>query len=204
MEALGDRDTTAPGEHMNEEWKPVPGYEDLYEVSSTGYVRTPGRRVFISGRKGEFWKAYPPRILKASVRKWWPRGSTVVPTGLCVQLCRDGVRQMWSVHRLVLLAFVGPMPLGEETRHLDGNAWNNQLSNLCYGTSKENKSDTMRHGRTQRGERQWKSKLTAKDVRRIRSLAVAGKTFEQIAGMYGISGVHVGRIVQRRVWKHIQ
>lgn len=204
MEALGDRVKTIASNHMKEIWKPIPGYEALYEVSNTGHIRTPGRRVFISGRKREFWKTYPARTLKACVRKWQPRGSTVVPAGLCVHLCRDGVRKMWHVHQLVLLAFVGPRPAGLETRHLDGNAWNNQLSNLCYGTVKENKADMEKHGRSQRGERQWMAKLTAKDVRRIRALVAAGQMLKQVARMYGISGVHVGRIVQRRVWTHVQ
>jgi hypothetical protein len=43
-------------------------------------------------------------------------------------------------------AFVGLRPKGLETRHLDGDPSNNQLSNLAYGTSSENHLDMVRHG----------------------------------------------------------
>ena len=44
-------------------------------------------------------------------------------------------------------AFAGPCPGGLEIRHLDGDAANNRLSNLAYGTSSENGYDITRHGR---------------------------------------------------------
>lgn len=44
-------------------------------------------------------------------------------------------------------AFVGPRLAGFETLHADGNAANNHLSNLSYGTSRENSYDIVRHGR---------------------------------------------------------
>jgi hypothetical protein len=45
-----------------------------------------------------------------------------------------------------MLAFVGPCPAGLEIRHLNGNATDNHLSNLTYGTKSENELDRVRHG----------------------------------------------------------
>lgn len=56
-----------------------------------------------------------------------------------------GGRACRFVHRLVLEAFVGPCPPGMQCRHLDGNSLNNRLSNLCWGTPKENLDDAVRH-----------------------------------------------------------
>ena len=53
----------------------------------------------------------------------------------------------YSVHRLVLEAFVGPMPEAMETRHLDGNPANNCLDNLRYGTRAENEADKRLHAK---------------------------------------------------------
>lgn len=56
------------------------------------------------------------------------------------------------IHDLVTLAFLGPRPEGMEVRHLDGNASSAALwdadgdQRLAYGTSAENKADTLRHG----------------------------------------------------------
>lgn len=54
---------------------------------------------------------------------------------------------MLRVHRLVLLAFVGPPATNSaEVCHIDGNPANNQLANLRWGSSSENKADQVRHG----------------------------------------------------------
>lgn len=45
------------------------------------------------------------------------------------------------VHQLVTEAFIGPTPAGQEIRHLDNDATNNSLENLCYGTRSQNVLD---------------------------------------------------------------
>jgi hypothetical protein len=51
-----------------------------------------------------------------------------------------------SIHQLVAGAFIGPRPVGYETRHMDGNPTNNVVSNLAYGTKSDNSMDAVRHG----------------------------------------------------------
>lgn len=112
---------------MSERWLAVPGYEGKYEVSDRGEVRAHN----FDGR--------------GVVRNLAQRPNTTgYPT---VNLFKGGVRWWVSVHRLVLLAFVGPRPSGLMVRHLDGDPSNNHLANLRYGTPQENNLDTLRHGR---------------------------------------------------------
>lgn len=63
-----------------------------------------------------------------------------------------GAARRARVHELVLLAFVGPRPEG---LHGDGDRANNALANLRWGTRAENCADTVRHGRSTRGDRSW-------------------------------------------------
>jgi hypothetical protein len=56
----------------------------------------------------------------------------------------DGRRR--RVHQLVLEAWVGPRPEGQEARHLDGVPTHNVVGNLAWGTSSENKLDQVRLG----------------------------------------------------------
>jgi hypothetical protein len=51
------------------------------------------------------------------------------------------------VHRLVLEAFVGPCPPGQETRHLNDDKNDNRLANLLWGTKSENTYDRIANGR---------------------------------------------------------
>lgn len=53
------------GCHMNEVWKPVKGYEGLYEISNYGRVKSLPRnttkgglmKLYVNPRKGRWWKA---------------------------------------------------------------------------------------------------------------------------------------------------
>lgn len=124
---------------MSEEWRPVVGYEGLYEVSNLGRVRSLERYVI---RHGGLASGRPLKI-HGRIRKLIEQPPWGYPV---VSLSKDGVPTKDYVHRLVLGAFVGPCPEGEEVRHLDGNQRNPKLTNLAYGTSSENRLDTIRHG----------------------------------------------------------
>lgn len=114
------------------EWRTIPGWEGFYEVSNDGQVRSLER----VNRRGI---AVPSRILKLSmtVRGGYPR----------VSLCDAGKKSYKTVHRLVMMTFVGECPEGLEVLHGDGDPTNNRLSNLSYDTHAENTRDTVRHGR---------------------------------------------------------
>lgn len=49
-------------------------------------------------------------------------------------------------HVVVTDAFYGPRPEGMLTRHLDGDKLNNCITNLAYGTNRENYEDAVVHG----------------------------------------------------------
>jgi hypothetical protein len=103
-------------------WKPIPGYEGLYEVSDCGLVRR-----FIGGR-------YKNRKL------------TIGSNGyLHLVLSKKNVKTTFSVHVLVLAAFVGPCPEDKECCHRDGDKLNNEVSNLYYGTKSQNWDDRRNH-----------------------------------------------------------
>ena len=110
------------------EWRPIPGLEGRYEVSDQGEVRS---LLAHRGQPG-------PRLLTPATDN---RGY------LQVRLTWPGSRQRTlRVHQIVALAFIGERPEGLETRHLDGDKLNNQLSNLAYGTPSENRADSIAHG----------------------------------------------------------
>ncbi len=115
----------------------------------------------------------------------------------------DGKFKRVYVHRLILEAFVGPCPPGQECRHLDGNPSNNRLSNLAWGTHDENRSDQVRHGRANQGIRHGMSRFSETDVIEIRRLAEAGVRRSEIALRFQAHQSAINKICRRALWKHI-
>ena len=113
-----------------EQWKPVVGWEGLYEVSNRGNVRSLDR----IDRRGILRRG---RMLKPFA----------LDTGhLRVRVSRDGVNSGPLIHRLVLEAFKGSCPEGMEGCHNDGNPTNNDVNNLRWATRSENQLDSVKHG----------------------------------------------------------
>lgn len=116
----------------------------------------------------------------------------------------SGDRRPRVVHRLMLLAFVGPCPPGYEARHLDANRSNNTLSNVVWGTKEENAADRIRHGNQARGEKINTSRLSPDQVREIRHLyAETGIGYRRLSARYGVHRNAIQMIVWRKSWAHI-
>ena len=79
---------------QTEVWRPVVGYEELYEVSNTGRVRSL-----------DMWRK------SCGNNKAWHRGQILKPTFVrggyvAVGLNKNGVRKTYTIHRLVALSFI--------------------------------------------------------------------------------------------------
>lgn len=168
---------------MQEVWRPVVGYEGLYEVSDLGVVRsvTYVRKYRNSRRIG--------RVIRHAVNH---RGYIVV------RLCRDAVERSLMVHRLVLESFVGVRPDGLECRHFDGDKTNNALLNLSWGTSKENTADRIRHGTLSHGERSGRAVISDAVACEIKRRVTAGEKCARVAREYGVSRGLVSHIKHGR------
>lgn len=178
-----------------ENWKAVPGYEGLYEVSDRGLVRSLARVTVRQDRWGQPSQIrVPERVLKPS-----PFGKS---GHVCVNLWKDGVGKCFLIHHLVLIAFVGPKPHGTECRHLDGVPSNNSLTNLVWGTRAENMADRTRLGEHNpaRGEKRHNAVLTEDQVRAIRLLKSRGMGGSQISREMGVNINTVFSIISGRTW----
>lgn len=119
---------------MNTEWRPISGYEGYYEVSNEGVIRSLDRDIehAVSGtirRRG--------RIIRLKPHKDGYQVAT---------LHKEGRRKNRMVHQIVLEAFVGPCPPGQQTCHNNGDPSDNRIENLRWDTPKENMADKRRHG----------------------------------------------------------
>lgn len=159
--------------------KQIPGFPD-YFATEAGEI--------LSMRRGY---ATPKKISPYPDKDGYP----------AVRLRAASGRRAWRhVHRLILETFVGKRPKGKVARHLDDDKNNSTLSNLCWGTQKENMEDRESRGRSPYGERNGRARLTEKDV--IKILSTAG-TSAEVAAKFGVSDSCVRDIRNGRNWIRI-
>lgn len=117
-------------------WRPISGYEGLYEVSDHGRVRRLDR-IDCRGRRR------PARLLHGTCD-----GEGYRIYGLTGRGTRDEPAKTTHLrgHALVLVAFRGPRPAGMEGCHNNGDPADNRLENLRWDTRVANRQDAIRHG----------------------------------------------------------
>lgn len=170
----------------NEIWKPVVGYEGLYEVSNLGRIKR------LAGTYG----ARQDRFLCLTTldKHGYPQ------VGLSKQ-CRT---QTHRIHRVVAYAFLGDPPEGRDVvNHIDHNRTNNRLTNLEWCSALENTKHMLAAGRHIRGMRQKDAKLIDDDIPIIRYLLDRGFVLVDIARCFSVSITTIHRIKQGRLWKHV-
>ena len=178
---------------MTEIWRPVFGFEGLYEVSNLGQIRSVGRDV--SNNRGGL-RYMPDLVLTPHINI--KRGGYH-----SVTLSKEGSKQKAYLHLTVLEVFVGPRPNPEmEGCHGDGNTANNRLDNLRWDTPVNNAVDRKLHGTQVQGETSNLAVLNEEKVREIRQRG-EHESFTDIAAAYGVSAKQVSRIVRREQWKHV-
>lgn len=167
-----------------EVWKGVEGYPG-YEISDFGNLRS------FRSRHGLLEN---PRILESHLDKGGYRVA-------CLQKIKS--HQLIYIHVLVLETFVCKRPKGMFCRHLDGDSLNNKLSNLKWGTPKENSEDQKKHGTQIKGEACGMSKLKNKEVVIIKKALKIGLKGLQLAQLFNVTPSTIYSIKQNKTWTHI-
>jgi hypothetical protein len=176
-----------------EEWRPVVGFEGLYEVSNLGRVRSLDRVLNQRCRwGGAMLKLYRGRCLEVAVDR---RGRRSV--GLWVL----GENKRRMVSGIVAAAFLGPRPDGMEVCHCDGDRSNDAAANLRYDTHVGNEADKKLHGTYLYGERGSAAKLTEDQARAILASRRRGV---DLAETYGVTPAAISAIRTGKNWPHLK
>lgn len=161
------------------EWRKVPGSVG-YEISNDGQLRS-------YRRKNSSELAVTPILLKP--RKLGSKNYVAYVIG--------GKNR--KAHILVLLAFVGERPKGMVGRHLDDNHLNNHISNLAWGTRKENGRDCVLNDRLPQ------RKLTESQAQEVIDAIPVWKRgmATEFSVKFGVKRETISHIRHRRTWTHL-
>jgi hypothetical protein len=161
----------------------------------------PGYKV---GEDGSFWtlwirgNQYRPRHLG---RYWQYMRGTPCKGYYKVTLINESGSKIIPIHKLVLLAFIGPCPAGKEAAHEDGVKANNALTNLQYKTHLENIEDSRRHGTMVSRETAYNTKLSTQDV--IEIIEDSETPQVQLAVQHGVSPQTISTIKRKELCTRI-
>jgi hypothetical protein len=168
-----------------EDWVPIMDYEDYYQISSFGRVKSLKR---FAGN----WTT-KEMILQHSNGKY-PQINLKVNNSLDRRL----------VHRLTALHFVENPNNFDIVHHIDRNPRNPMAINLKWVTQSQNCRDSYACGnKSQKGEDNNQAKLTKEIVKEIRLYYLENNhlSYKEVGGKFGISGGHVKDIVTYKSWK---
>jgi hypothetical protein len=169
-------------------WKDIPGHEN-YQVSTLGRVKSKDY-TYQAKRHGSITTIHRTGVLLKNILRH----------GYChVHLGRNFQK---SVHRLVLITFIGNPKKGQEVCHNNGICIDNCLNNLRWDTSVGNHSDKIRHHTDGSGERSTNHKLTWEKVERIREIYRFQKiSMYKLAKIYGVTASGIEAIINNKTWK---
>lgn len=161
---------------MQEIWKSVVGYEDLYEVSDLGRVRR--TRAYNSSKKEPLKPVFDGKHY------------------LRVSLSSANKARAFNIHRLVANAFIG-IGDGMVVNHINGDKLDNRLANLEVVSIQQNEAhkwDVLKNGHSPN------KKLSYEQVLAIRSAKASGLSLSEIAKTFGTCKSNVSAIVRGQTW----
>jgi len=165
---------------MQEEWRPIKGYEGLYEVSNTGRIKS---HLELCRVKNKLLKGF--KMEKGYIR---------------VSLSKNKIFKTYSIHRLVAIVFIPNIENKPDINHIDNNPSNNNINNLEWVTNEENKRHSVKQGRHAHRETHSRAKLTGKDIVEIRKSRLSNR---DLSNKYNIDLSIISKIKNNKIWKHI-
>lgn len=161
-------------------WVDIPGLDGKFRVSDDGQVMSMN-----------YAKKKIPGLLKLRLTRGY-------------QIVQLSHRRMYTVHRLVMLAFVGERPDGAHINHKNGIKTDNRLENLEYCTPSENQKHSFRMGlQDNHGINHSQAKLNDDKIREIRKMVRSGFSQSEVARKMSVCPSTVSLVKSGKRWAHV-
>lgn len=165
-----------------ETWKGIKGFENEYEISNQGNLRSKDRFV-------KHYKEGYNRFYKGSIKKVRLSSDGY----LKCNLKKDGNRYDFRVHRLVAIAFLSNNQDYELVNHINGIKTDNRVENLEWCNAEQNMLHAIKI-------RLVKTKLTDEEVIEIYNSTLSNR---KLGIKYKINASIVWRIKNKKAYKHL-
>lgn len=176
-------------------WKPIPGFENSYQASNFGNIKSLSRPIY--------YKSGNYRMSKEIVLAKTIFGGQYYG----VTLSENNKKRKHHLHRFIAETWI-PNPENLPcVNHIDGNKLNNRIDNLEWCTYSHNNIHAYTTGLKvpyeRCGAKNPKSVLTDELVGEIRSLKLCGFTCPEIAKKLNLNKNTVYDVFVGKSWRHI-
>lgn len=181
---------------MQEVWKDVVGWENRYEVSNIGNVRSKVFTKHVNRLGSEFSYQTKSKVLKLTICK----------KGYAAIALRSGDNSLYTrVHVLVAKAFLwDTYAEGLQVNHKNGNKLDNSVDNLGWVTPSENVLHSYSTGlKSNKGDNHSQKIVNSKIVRQIREEHSCGSKVCELARSYELNYATVWAIVKHKTWEGV-
>lgn len=176
-------------------WKPLIGYEGIFEISNYGRFKRLNRQQLRTNG----------RMISIKEMIFNNKNCGLTRDGyLMSRLNAKGVMYRKSIHRLVAIHFLSnPLSLSI-VHHKDSNRMNNVVDNLEWISKQDHKETHKNHRRCNYGSKHHNSILTEDKVREIKNIGNSGSnSLAEIARIFDVSVSTISCILSGRLWKHV-
>lgn len=182
---------------MKEEWVDIQGYEGIYQITSSGKVRSLDKEVFSYPNSKRLVKG---RTLKPLRDKLGYRYFQLSDKNSKIKNCK--------FHRLLCIAFIPNPENYPHVNHKNGIKYDNRLENLEWCTHRQNMKHAWSNGLipepvTIYGEKSNFAKLSDIQAKEIKIRLRKGDHPKDIAEDYPVGFSAVREIKAGRSWGHI-
>ena len=181
---------------MEEIWKDIKGYENIYSINNLGEIKSLRRVIHKSDGTIQ---TYKERILKSYI------SSNGYPS---VSLTKNSKTIMHNIHKLLAISFFNEDYIKNNlvVNHKDGNKLNNCLDNLEIVTYSDNMLHALNNNLNKnRGINHKQAKLTITQVIEIKRKLKSYKygMIKELSNKYNVSFYTIHGIKTNKTWKHI-
>lgn len=170
--------------NKDEIWKDIPGYEEYYQISNHGRIKSLNR---ISCQN---------HIIEEKIRK-----ATLDQDGYYkIILTVNGNVRSFFVHRIVATVFIPNVDNLPQINHKNCIKIDNRVENLEWTTSSENILHAFHMGvKNQKGEKNNSSKFRDVDIMGMKEMYNKNKNKEEIIKKFNISKSYLTRILKNKI-----
>lgn len=171
-------------------WRPIKGYEGFYDVSNLGNVRGLDRK--------------RPHIFGSQIIKGKEMKPSLNNNGYyVVHLSNNEGSKIFTIHRLVAIAFIKNEGNKPEVNHINGIKTDNHFKNLEWVTERENTIHAYKTGlrNPTKGELNGRAKLNENQVIDIFNEYKENKTpSRELGKKYNVGKTAILSIIHKRTW----